>query len=334
MFCLSSGLSKGEKRELMVIQMKIVKILIAGLFILNLFLFAGNVKADYIYLKDGSVISGVLVEEKTKLLIYRVPHGEMFINRENIDKIIRESGDKPLVREAEKYLNDKKFKQAIKTAGEALEIKPDSREALKLKQKAIDAWQRDVAKREGKIIREKEKQEQMAKELKELKTALKAKWGIAIEKRKSNYIIADVYSNCPLTNVEIKPEDILSVIHDTSIARLPIKEAYNLLLTLKKFNITIQRPVFLTREKITWRGTKKYVGLGISIEKMDKGIKITDLMPDGPAVKAGVLKNDIIVNLQGKTISSSSMDEIINLLKGKAGTGVKAVIERKVTLQK
>jgi hypothetical protein len=66
---------------------------------------------------------------------------------------------------------------------------------------------------------------------------------------------------------EIKPGDILAGIHDTRIQGFSIKKVYNLLLTLGKINLTIQRPVVLTREKILWRGTKEYVGLGISIEK-------------------------------------------------------------------
>jgi len=313
--------------------MNIAKMLIVGLFILTLFSPAKDIKADYIHLKNGSILSGVLVEGKARSLIYRVPYGEIFINRENVDKIVHESRDKPLVREAAKYLKDKKFKQAIRTCGEALEIRPDNVEALEFKQRAVDAWQRYEAKRQAKIQREKAERERRAKELKKMQTDVKNKLGIAIRKEGRNYIIGDVYNNCPLAKGKILPGDIITAIHNTRVAPLPIKKVYNFLLRSKKPKITVKRPVVLPREKILWRGTKKYVGLGISIEKIDKGIKITNVMPKGPATKAGVLKGDIIVSLKGQTISSSSMDEIIKMLKGHAGTKLKATILREVTLK-
>lgn len=299
---------------------------------LNLFL-ADSIKADYVYLKDGLTISGILIEEKEKVFVYRIPYGEMFINRENIVKIVRETKDKPLLREAEKYIKDKNFKQAIKTCGEVLEINPDSVEALDLKQKAIEAWHNYEAEREEKIRRQKEEQERKARETENLQTALKNKSGIAIKEDGGDYVIADIYYNCPLTKGQIKPGDTLIAVQDTKIKKFPIKKVYDLLVTLKKINLTIQRSVILTREKILWQGTKEYVGLGISIEKVDNAIKITNLMPDGPAAKAGLFKNDIIISLAGYPISSSSMDDIIKILKGNAGTSLKATIEREVTLE-
>jgi carboxyl-terminal processing protease len=65
---------------------------------------------------------------------------------------------------------------------------------------------------------------------------------------------------------------------------------------------------------------------------VNKALKITNLMPDGPAAKAGVLKNDLIISLGGYIIGSSSMDEIIKRLKGRAGTSLKTVIEREIIL--
>jgi len=317
----SSGLSKVQ-----------LAFFILAVFILNLFYFPRSIKADYIYLKDGSIISGILIEEKEELLIYRAAYGEMFINRKNVSKIVRESRDKPLLREAERYLKDRKFKWAIKTCGEVLEIKPDSVEALELKQKTVNAWQKYETEREERVYKEKEKRERMARELGNMQATLKAKCGIAIRKEKDNYVIADVYYNCPLVKGEIKPGDTLAAIHGTKLARLSIKKVCDLLVTLKKINLTVERPVVLIREKILWRGTKEYVGLGISIEKVDKGIKITNLMPDGPAAKAGLLKDDIITTLGGRIINSSSMDEIITILKGRAGTKLKAIILRVVIL--
>jgi len=308
----------------------VFSILIASIF------FIRPIKADYIYMKDGSIMSGVLVEEKDRLFIYRVPYGEMFINRENVSKIVRESRDKPLLREAKIYFKDKKYVQVINTCKKIREIKPDSVEALELSQTAIKAWKKYESEKKERIRRRKERlrREKEERERRAMQKALKDKWGIRIKKEKNNYIIANVYSNCPSNKKKIKSKDIVvATINDTEIAGLSIKEVYNLLLTSEEINLTVHKSVVLTRKKMKWRGTKKYVGLGISIEKVEKGIKITNLMPDGPSGKAGVLKGDIIISLKGQSISSSSMDEIIKLLKGSAGTSLKAIIEREVSFR-
>jgi hypothetical protein len=289
--------------------------------------------ADYIHLNNGSVISGVLIEEKGNLLIYRTPDGEMFINRDNVTKIISEPKDKPLLREADVHLKNHNFKQAIKTCGEVLEIKPDSVEALELKRKAITAWRNYEALQEEKIRKAEERRIQEAEQLKEMQTTLKTKWGISIKKENKNYIIADVYYNCPLKKGEIKPGDILIAIQNTNIETLPAEKIYDILSSLKKIDIVIRRSVTLTREKITWQGTKEYAGLGISIEKVDKGIKITNLMPNGPSAKAGLLKDDILIDINNRSTGSCSMDQIIEMLKGKAGTSLMAIIERTVIFQ-
>ena len=314
--------------------MLIRSFILITLLLISLFYAIGDSRADYVYLNDGSIISGVLIEEKPNLLIYRVPNGEMFINREKVRKIVPESKDKPLLREAEKYLKDRNFKRAIKTCEEALEIRPDNSEALELKKTAIEAWRKEEAEREEKIRREKEERERIARESEKAQAELKNKWGLAIKEERGTYVISDVYYNCSLNKGEIKPGDVLADIQQTKLAGLSVKKAYDLFLLLNKFNLTTQRPVVLKREKILWQGTKEYVGLGISLEKVDRGIKVTNLMPNGPAARAGVLKDDLIIKLEGRDISSSSMDEIIKIIKGEAGTGLKAVIERQLTFNK
>lgn len=302
------------------------------LIILIFLLWSMGAWADYIYLRDGSIISGVLREEQEKLFIYRVPYGEMFINRENITRIVHESIDKPLLREAEKYFKDKRFKRAIRCCEEILEIKPDSIEAAALKQKAIISWQKYKKEKEERIRRQQKEHERKIRKLENMRKALKSKWGLAIKKKLNNYVISDIYYNCPLSRGEIKPGDILTAVQDKSTKGLSIEKVYSLFSGTEKISLTIQRPIVLRREKLSWHGEKEYVGFGISIEKVEKGIRITDLMPDGPAARAGVLKNDIIIKLGRTTISSSSMDDIIKIIKGKPDTSLDVVIERKINI--
>ncbi|QUG73106.1 PDZ domain-containing protein [Borreliella afzelii] len=97
-------------------------------------------------------------------------------------------------------------------------------------------------------------------------------------------------------------------------------------------------------EEISKTTVGDYVGIGISIIKkmhsQDKQDKAKDLDPNsacvsivtpfegGPAYKAGIKSGDCITAVDGKSVSSMEVDQVVDLLKGKEGTKVKVSILR------
>ncbi|SCW31403.1 carboxyl-terminal processing protease [Borreliella japonica] len=97
-------------------------------------------------------------------------------------------------------------------------------------------------------------------------------------------------------------------------------------------------------EEISKTTVGDYVGIGISIIKkmhsQDKQEKAKDLDPNsscvsivtpfegGPAYKAGIKSGDCITAVDGKSVSSMEVDQVVDLLKGKEGTKVKVSILR------
>lgn len=71
-----------------------------------------------------------------------------------------------------------------------------------------------------------------------------------------------------------------------------------------------------------------YEGVGVSIDKDGDYIVVTDVVPDSPAFRAGVLENDRIVIIDNKNAVGISTDEAVSLMRGKAGTTVNLVIMR------
>jgi carboxyl-terminal processing protease len=75
--------------------------------------------------------------------------------------------------------------------------------------------------------------------------------------------------------------------------------------------------------------TGDYVGIGAQIQTRDGWLTIVTPLEDSPAFKAGILPDDRISEIEGKTTLGMSTDDSISLLTGEPGTKVNIVIERK-----
>ncbi|MBY0111795.1 MAG: S41 family peptidase [Phycisphaerales bacterium] len=75
--------------------------------------------------------------------------------------------------------------------------------------------------------------------------------------------------------------------------------------------------------------TGEYVGIGASINIRDGWLTIVSPLEDSPAYRAGIMAEDRVIEIEGKTTQGLSADECISKLIGVAGTKVNIVIERK-----
>ncbi|WP_238357503.1 S41 family peptidase [Cohnella zeiphila] len=71
-----------------------------------------------------------------------------------------------------------------------------------------------------------------------------------------------------------------------------------------------------------------YVGVGIVLTE-DSGLSyVQDVIPSGPAAKAGVKPGDRIVSIGGQSVQGKSFSDLNGLLIGQAGTSVTVVLNR------
>lgn len=75
--------------------------------------------------------------------------------------------------------------------------------------------------------------------------------------------------------------------------------------------------------------TGEYVGIGASVNTRDGWLTIVSPLEDSPAYKAGIMADDRIIEIDGKTTQGLSVEECIEKLIGVAGTPVNIVVERK-----
>jgi len=73
-----------------------------------------------------------------------------------------------------------------------------------------------------------------------------------------------------------------------------------------------------------------FSGVGISIQVDDKTklLDVNEVIPDGPAEKAGVQDGDTVLEIDGKSTKGLTTDQDAKLLRGDKGTTVKLTIER------
>lgn len=71
-----------------------------------------------------------------------------------------------------------------------------------------------------------------------------------------------------------------------------------------------------------------YSGIGIQIKAKDSDIVVVSAIDDSPAKKAGILADDVITKVNGKSVTGSDLDSAVNMMKGPDGTEVTLTMYR------
>lgn len=72
----------------------------------------------------------------------------------------------------------------------------------------------------------------------------------------------------------------------------------------------------------------EYVGIGVSVEPRDGFIVVQTPLEDSPALEAGVMPGDKLLEVEGEAMTADTIDRAVELLTGEPGTGVSFVVGR------
>jgi len=74
--------------------------------------------------------------------------------------------------------------------------------------------------------------------------------------------------------------------------------------------------------------TGRFGGVGLIIVKVEKGVQVVSPIEDTPAYKAGISAGDLIIAVEGASVVDSTIDEVVNVLRGEPDTAVEVTILR------
>lgn len=69
-------------------------------------------------------------------------------------------------------------------------------------------------------------------------------------------------------------------------------------------------------------------GLGIEVTMEDGLVKVVTPYDDSPAARAGILANDLVVEIDGQQVFGMTLDEAVALMRGEVGTDIDIAISR------
>ncbi|HET9918918.1 MAG TPA: S41 family peptidase [Ktedonobacteraceae bacterium] len=95
---------------------------------------------------------------------------------------------------------------------------------------------------------------------------------------------------------------------------------------------------FLTPQEVQSENQQlsgKFVGIGISLRQdaTTKQIIIISTIPGSPAQKADFKAGDIILDINGTSVADKTIDDVTNMIHGKAGTSLTITVQRPSTKQ-
>jgi len=72
----------------------------------------------------------------------------------------------------------------------------------------------------------------------------------------------------------------------------------------------------------------QFGGLGIEVTMEEGVVKVVSPIDDTPAARAGILPDDLIVEIGGEEVLGMTLDEAVELMRGEIGTEVDIVVQR------
>lgn len=85
---------------------------------------------------------------------------------------------------------------------------------------------------------------------------------------------------------------------------------------------------FEKRKQLEEETSQEFGGIGVEVEMRDRVLTVVAPLVDSPGERAGLLRGDRIVEVDGESIKGLSINQSVSKLKGRPGTSVVIIVER------
>ncbi len=98
-------------------------------------------------------------------------------------------------------------------------------------------------------------------------------------------------------------------------AQRPFAQGYLLVAALLALTAACQRNAMEANPE-------RYVGIGVELTMEAAGARVVRVLDEGPAAKAGLSANDVVLEVEGAPARGMSLAEVVNALRGTPGSSV------------
>ena len=123
---------------------------------------------------------------------------------------------------------------------------------------------------------------------------------------------------------------VSAIVRDNYVDTVSDARMYQLALDGMLSELDDPYDAYLTPERaksLSERTSGNYAGIGLQVDVRDGSLVVVSPLPGGPGEKAGILTGDRIVQIDGKTVSGWTAEEVQKLLRGAPGSPVEVAIQ-------
>ena len=164
-------------------------------------------------------------------------------------------------------------------------------------------------------------------------------YGIGIEVPqptvKGGILITDVASGSPAESAGLRKGDRITEIHTASVDGMYFEDAVAQIseTRLEKILITVKRgenEINLSVAPDRSGAYKNHYNVGLTLNKptVESELPISKVIRNAPAHKAGLLKGDSIIAVDGEAVAGLTIDAVTDKIKGNSGTEVTVTVKR------
>jgi len=305
------------------------------IILLSIVLWASPARADVIYLNDNTEERGIVVEEYADRVIISTYNGEKSIFRKDIRKLVYDLPEQNLVKMGDKYLSRREYERAYFYYEKASKINPEY-EPARDKMNYVMGFlfrQRERSKLQD-VKRRKEFGNQAPALSSPKKESLYESAGLRVAGENGDIKITSVRSGSSAFKAGLRPGDTLVSVWGRFTKYMSEKDIERVLLeeSFGEIKLCISREITLKKDKARGKSYRDIIGGKMNL--LPRGLTLTDLKENGPAEKAGLMKNDLIVSLNGEETRYMPFGEAVKIIENPGNSTIRFAVRRDVTIWK
>ena len=323
---------------------RVLVILLAILFVTH-YPFVAPLFSDTIYTNEGREIRGIVVEDYADRVVMSTVDGEITELKTDIKQLYYDSEADNLVKLAEQSKERGDMIKAFAYYDMALRSNPDSKPAkdgIIFLQGYL--FRKEQVKKEDEIRKQEEfenygaakisEEKPLEEKIKDMEVSMRQNIGITLGVKGGGQVIENVRSNSPADDAGVRRNDIIVAVWGRLTGYMPLEDVMKALLEKPSLEIkcTIERDVivFLNPDKAIMAPLKDMVGATFSMQF--DGLTASDVVAGGPAVAAGLEKNDLIVAIDGNSTRYMPLKKAISLMRSTKNSSILLKIRRELLI--